>query len=148
MREMKTNLLYRKTPKAASSWRSIIKTINNLTRINWLNTRLIIASYKIRHEIPFEKKTLLKTNDKRCQMHSDLKGIYKNSLWKQAIFFYYVSLLNFLFLPHSWIPPSTILIFPSIFYSLLHNFNIFPQFYYFPSSSSFYYIYFTIYFHT
>ena len=29
---------------------------NNLTRINWLNTRLIIASNKIRHEIPFKTK--------------------------------------------------------------------------------------------
>ena len=29
---------------------------NNLTRINWLNTRLIIANNKIRQEIPFKTK--------------------------------------------------------------------------------------------
>ena len=73
------------------------------------------------------KNTLLKTNDKKSQMHSDLKAIYKNSLWKQAIFF----LLRF---PPQFFIPSSFLNFP------LHNFNIslnflFPptQFKYFPS---------------
>ena len=81
---------------------------NNLTRINWLNTRLIIASNKIRHEIPFKTKRVKYT-----------------AIWKKSIkivkeskvyFFYHVSLLNF-------------------FHSLHHGFNIFPQFYYFPSST-------------
>ena len=36
---------------------SFYKT-NNLTRINWLKTRLIIASNKIRDEIPFKTKTV------------------------------------------------------------------------------------------
>ena len=44
------------------------KTINNLTRINWLNTRLIIPNNKIRHEMPFQNK--------KNQIHSDLKEIY------------------------------------------------------------------------
>ena len=53
-----------------------------------------------------------------------MKGIYKNSQRKQTIFFYYVSLLNFLF------PPLQFYYFPfSFLNSVLHNFNIFPQFF-------------------
>ena len=59
----------------------------------------------------------------------DLKGIYKNSQRKQTIFFYYVSPLNFLF------PPLQFYYFPSSFLnSLLHNINIFFQFF-IPSST-------------
>ena len=93
---------------------------NNLTRINWLNTRLIIASNKIRHEIPFKTKRVKYT-----------------AIWKKSIkivkesklsFYYHVSLLNFF-------PSTTILIFSLIFI-------VFPppppppHFYCFPSFSS------------
>ena len=48
---------------------------------------------------------------------------------------FYSLIHNFIiFAPHSWIPSSTVLIFPLLFYSLHHHFNIFPQFYCFPSS--------------
>ena len=110
--------------------------INNLTRINWLNTRLIIASNKIRHEIPFKTKRVKYT-----------------VIWKKSIkivkesklsIFYHVSLLIFFLFP----PPqfyyfrSSFLnsllhnfnIFPQFFYSLHHNFNIFPHLHYLPSS--------------
>ena len=108
---------------------------NNLTRINWLNTRLIIASNKIRHEIPFKTKRVKYT-----------------AIWKTTIKIVKESKLSF-FTPF----PSSIFlfpppqfyyfrssfvnsllhncnIFPLFFYSHHHNFNIFPQFYYFPSS--------------
>ena len=84
-----------------SIWTYYYKT-NNLTRINWLNTRLIIASNK--------------------------KAIWKKYIkivkTKEAIFFYHVSLLSFfysllhnfiIFAPHSWIPSSS-----SLLFSLLH----------------------------
>ena len=73
---------------------------NNLTRINWLSTRLIIASNKIRHEIPFKTKRVKYT-----------------AIWKKSVkivkesklsFYYHVSLLNFF-------PSTTILIFSLIF---------------------------------
>ena len=95
---------------------------NNLTRINWLNTRLIIASNKIRHEIPFKTKRVKYT------------AIWKKSIKivkrKQTILFFYTA-------HNVFIPSSTIFYyFPSsmFFIPLHHNFNIFPQFHYFPSS--------------
>ena len=91
----------------------------NLTRINWLNTRLIIASNKTRHEIPFKTKRVKYT-----------------ALWKKSIrivkesklsFFYHVSLLNFFF-----IPSSTILLFSLLILEFPPH-----HLYCFPSSSSF-----------
>ena len=80
---------------------------NNLTRINWLNTRLIIANNKIRHEIPLKQK---ESNTQRFE-----RNLLKYS--KKA---------SYLFVPR----------FPPQFFCLHHNFNIFPHFYCFPSSSS------------
>ena len=105
---------------------------NNLTRINWLNTRLIIASNKIRHEIPFKTKRVKYT-----------------AIWKTTIKIVKESKVSF-FTPF----PSSFFLFPPpqfyyfrssfvnksllhncniflFFYSLHHNFNIFLQFYYF-----------------
>ena len=63
----------------------------NLTRINWLNTRLIIASNKTRQEIPFKTK---RVNYKALWKKSI--GIAKES---KLSFFYHVSLLNFFLFP-------------------------------------------------
>ena len=115
---------------------------NNLTRINWLNTRLIIASNKIRHEIPFTTKRV------------KYKAIWKKSIkivkprFPPQFFlfhppqFYLFSLLILKIPPPQlkyfpsifFIPSTTILIFslnftifpPQCYYSLLHNFIIFP----------------------
>ena len=81
---------------------------SNLTRINWLNTRLIIASNKIRHEIPFKTKRVKYT-----------------AIWKKSMKIVQESKLSFL--------PR----FPrQFFYSLLHNFIIFAPRSWIPSSSS------------
>ena len=98
---------------------------NNLTRINWLNTRLIIASNKIRHEIPFKTKRVKYT-----------------AIWKKSIKTVKESKSCF-----TYPSPFSILFPSSIFsFSLLHNFIIFPpqcfysllhNFYYFPSSMFF-----------
>ena len=123
MRVRKPKVEYKLALQEKPQWSTLTyyyKT-NNLTRINWLNTRLIIASNKIRHEIPFKTKRVKYT-----------------AIWKKSIkivkesklsFFYHVSLLNFfysllhnfiIFAPHSWISSSTILIFSLIFlFSLL-----------------------------
>ena len=105
-----------------------------LTRINWLNTRLIIASNKIRHEIPFKTKRVKYT-----------------AIWKKSIKIVKESKLSFFnTFPSSFsfflFPPPQFYYFRSSFLNSLHNnFNIFPQFHYFPSSmllfppSQFYY---------
>ena len=76
---------------------------NNLTRINWLNTRLIIASNKIRHEMPLKTKRVKYT-----------------TIWKKSIKTVKESKLSFF------------ITFPSSIFSLQHNFNIFPHFCCFP----------------
>ena len=81
----------------------------NLTRINWLNTRLIIASNKTRHEIPFKTKR-----------------VNYSALWKKSIRIVKESKLSFF-----TTFPSSI-----FFYSLLHNFVIFAPQSWIPSSSS------------
>ena len=81
----------------------------NLTRINWLNTRLIIASNKTRQGIPFKTKRVN----------------YK-ALWKKSIGIAKESKLSFF-----TTFPSSI-----FFYSLLHNFVIFAPQSWIPSSSS------------
>ena len=63
---------------------------NNLTRINWLNTRLIIASNKIRLEIPFKTKRVKYTE-----------------IWKKSIEIVKESKLSF-FITF----PSSIFLFP------------------------------------
>ena len=101
----------------------------NLTRINWLNTRLIIASNKIRHEIPFKTKRVKYT-----------------AIWKKSIkivkeskpsFFFTLRTMFYLRIPlpfQFYFPPQffsfsllyNITIFPpQCFYSLLHNFLLF-----------------------
>ena len=93
---------------------------NNLTRINWLNTRLIIANNKIRHEKPFKTKRVKYT-----------------AICKKTIKIVKESRLSFFTLFPSSIlfPPPQFYYFRSSFMDFLHhNFNIFPQFYYFPSS--------------
>ena len=81
---------------------------NNLTRINWLNTRLIIASNKIRHEIPFKTKRVKYT-----------------AIWKKSIKIDRESRLSFLrsFPPHLFLfPPLQFYYFRSSFLnSLLHK---------------------------
>ena len=63
----------------------------------------------------------------KLALQLDPREHLENSQRNQALFFKIVSLLNFL------IPSSTIVIFSLyFFYSLHHNFNIFPQFHYFP----------------
>ena len=90
---------------------------NNLTRINWLNTRLIIASNKIRHEIPFKTKRVKYT-----------------VIWKKSIkivkeskpsFFYIAHNVLLTPLPFQFYFPPQFFLFPS------------PKFYYFPSSMFF-----------
>ena len=89
-------------------------TTNNLTRINWLNTRLIIASNNIRHEIPFKTKRVKYT-----------------AIWKKSIkivkeskpsFFLHCAQCFTYPSPFSILFPSSMFLFPT------------PQFYYFPSS--------------
>ena len=112
---------------------------NNLTRINWLNTRLIISSNKIRHEMPFKTKSV-KYSKPSFFLHCAQCFTYPS-------LFNFISLLNFFLFPFSTIllfslfnvftPSSTIFYyFPSsmFFIPLHHNFNTFPQFHYFPSS--------------
>ena len=100
----------------------------NLTRINWLNTRLIIASNKIRHEIPFKTKRVKYT----AIWKKSIKIVKESKLSFFTKFpspnFFIPSFQNFIvFAPHSWISSSTILIFSLNFsYSFHHNFNIFP----------------------
>ena len=84
---------------------------NNLTRINWLNTRLINASNKIRHEIPFKTKRVKYT-----------------AIWKKSIKIVKESKLSFFF--------TTILIFSLIFNVFPPPPPPPPHFYCFPSSSS------------
>ena len=95
----------------------------NLTRINWLNTRLIIASNKIRHEIPFKTKRVKYT----AIWKKSIKIVKESKLsffttFPSSIFFY--SLLhNFvIFAPHSWIPSSSSLLFSL----LLFIFIVYP----------------------
>ena len=105
---------------------------NNLTRINWLNTRLIIASNKIRHEIPFKTKRGKYTAIWKKSIKESKKAIYLFSPRFPPQFFY--SLLhNFItFAPHSWIPSSSSLLF-SLLLLLLLIFIVFP-----PPSPHFY----------
>ena len=84
---------------------------NNLTRINSLNRRLMIASNKIRHEIRLKQK---ESNTQRFKRES-IKIVKESRL---SVFLPRVPPQFFLF------PPPHSLI------SLLHNFNIFPQFYF------------------
>ena len=106
---------------------------NNLTRINWLNTRLIIASNKIRHEIPFKTKRGKYTQRfERNLLKQSKKASYLFSPRFPPQFFY--SLLhNFIiFAPHSWISSSSSLLF-SLLLLLLLIFIVFP-----PPSPHFY----------
>ena len=88
---------------------------NNLTRINWLNTRLIIASNKISHEIPFKTK---RVNTQRFE-----RNLLKQS--KKANH-------PFCYTAHNVLP--TPLPFQFLFTSSIFFFFPSPQFYYFPSS--------------
>ena len=80
---------------------------NNLTRINWLNTRLIIASNKIRHEIPFKTKRVKYT-----------------AIWKKSIKIVKESKLSFLtrFRPQFFLfpPPQFWYFSPILLFSLLN----------------------------
>ena len=123
---------------------------NNLTRINWLNTRLIIASNKIRHEMPFKTKRVKYTAiwKKPIKIVKESKPsffLHCAQCFTYPSLFNFISLLNFFLFPFStillfsvlnvFIPSSTIFYyFPSsmFFIPLHHNFNIFPQFHYFP----------------
>ena len=90
---------------------------NNLTRINRLNTRLIIASNKIRHEIPFKTKRVKYT-----------------AIWKKSIKIGKESKLSFFTtFPSSivFIPSSTILLFSLLILEFPP-----PHLYCFPSSST------------
>ena len=93
-----------------------------LTRINWLNTRLIIASNKTRHEVPFKTKRVKYTaiSKKSIKIVKESKLSFFTTF--PSIFFY--SLLhNFvIFAPHSWIPSSSSLLFSL----LLLIFIVFP----------------------
>ena len=98
----------------------------NLTRINWLNTRLIIASNKTRHEVPFKTKRVKYT-----------------AIWKKSIKIVKESKLSFLprFPPQFFLfPPPQFYYFPfSSLNSLLIVSIVFPpppHFYCFPSSFS------------
>ena len=88
---------------------------NNLTRINWLNTRLIIASNKIRHEIPFKTKRV-----KYTVIWKKSIKIVKES--KLSFFFYIAHNVLLTPLPFQFYFPPQFFLFSS------------PQFYYFPSS--------------
>ena len=99
---------------------------NYLTRINWLNTRLIIASNKIRHEIPFKTKRVKYTAiwKKSIKTVKESKSCFTypspfSILFPSSIFSFSLLLHNFIIFP------------PQCFYSLLQNF------YYFPSSMFF-----------
>ena len=118
---------------------------NNLTRINWLNTRLIIAKTKwVKYTAIWKKSIKTVKESKSCFTHPSPFSILFPSL-----IFSFSLLHNFIiFAPHSWIPSSTIVIFslyffiptttilifflnfitfpPQCYYSLLHNFIIFP----------------------
>ena len=86
----------------------------NLTRINWLNTRLIIASNKTRHEIPFKTKRV-----KYSAFWKKSTRIVKES---KLSFFYHVSLLNFFLFP----PPQFCYFRSSFLNSLLIISIVFP----------------------
>ena len=100
---------------------------NNLTRINWLNTRLIIASNKIRHEIPFKTKRVNTQRFERNLLKQSKKANHPIFL-HCAQCFTYPSPFSILF-------PSSIFSFslfhnfiifpPQCFYSLLHNYLLF-----------------------
>ena len=99
----------------------------NLTRINWLNTRLIIASNKTRHEVPFKTKRVKYTAISKKSIK-----IVKES--KLSLFTTFPSSIFFLF------PPPQFCYFRSSFLnSLLIISIVFPpplHFYCLPSSSS------------
>ena len=125
---------------------------NNLTRINWLNTRLIIASNKIRHEIPFKTKRVKYT----AIWKTTIKIVKESKLsfftpFPSSFFlfpppqFYYFrssfvnkSLLDNCNILLFFILSTTILIFSFNFIIFLSSMLLFPppQFYYFPFSSS------------
>ena len=128
---------------------------NNLTRINWLNTRLIIAKTKRVKYTAIWKKTIKIVKESKLSFFTPFpSSIF---LFPPPQFYYFRSsfvnslLHNCNIFSLFFIPSTTILIFslnfiifpPQCYYSLLHNFIIFPSplpppphFYCFSSSSS------------
>ena len=98
---------------------------NNLTRINWLNTRLIIAKTKRVKYTAIWKKTIKIVKESKLSFFTPFpSSIF---LFPPPQFYYFrSSFVNSLL--------HNCNIFPLFLYSHHHNFNIFPQFYNFPSS--------------
>ena len=98
---------------------------NNLTRINWLNTRLIIAKTKRVKYTAIWKKTIKIVKESKLSFFTPFPSAI--FLFPPPQFYYFRS---------SFVNPllHNCNIFPLFFYSHHHNFNIFPQFYNFPSS--------------